>query len=154
MLSFESWFCWKNFKTCLPERIVVYLNEQKVDTLAKAAVLADDFVLTHRVAFPPARREHTPGAGGGKSPKVQSKNSLRTNSASPENRECFYCYESGHLITNCPVLQKKEYNQSVKKPKSVGFVQSAPPTPVSSDESDEVEIDECYKLFITKGSIS
>lgn len=40
------------FKTCLPEKIVVYLNEQKVELLSKAAVCADEFVLTHRVAFP------------------------------------------------------------------------------------------------------
>lgn len=31
----------EDFKTCLSERLVVYLNEQKVTTLAQAAVLAD-----------------------------------------------------------------------------------------------------------------
>lgn len=34
----------EEFKTCLPEKVVVYLNEEKVDSLSKAAVLADEFV--------------------------------------------------------------------------------------------------------------
>lgn len=47
-----------NFKTCLPERIVTYLNEKKVVSLAEAAVLADEFALTHKgTFFLPTRRE-------------------------------------------------------------------------------------------------
>ncbi|KAF7640719.1 hypothetical protein LDENG_00020130, partial [Lucifuga dentata] len=38
----------EEFKNCLPERIVIYLNEQKVATLQQAAVLADEFALTHK----------------------------------------------------------------------------------------------------------
>ena len=36
----------EEFKKCLPERIVVYLNEQKESSVTKAAVLADEFILT------------------------------------------------------------------------------------------------------------
>lgn len=38
----------QDFKNCLPENVVVHLNEQKVTSLSNAAVLADEFVLTHR----------------------------------------------------------------------------------------------------------
>ncbi len=41
----------EEFKKCLPERIVMYLNEQKVVSLAEAAVLADEFALTHESVF-------------------------------------------------------------------------------------------------------
>lgn len=41
----------EDFKKCLPERIVVYINEQKVSKLSSAAVLADEFVLTHKIVF-------------------------------------------------------------------------------------------------------
>ncbi|XP_049912636.1 uncharacterized protein LOC126397732 [Epinephelus moara] len=154
------------FKTCLPENIVVYLNEQKVESLSKAAVCADEFVLTHRVAFPSARREHTPSPGVNihKNPKLPTKSPQRPNTASPDSRECFYCHVSGHLIASCPALQRKEANQGSRKPKSVGFVQSIPaPTSVqtapalpavSSDEPKEDEIDELYRPFITEGSVS
>lgn len=39
------------FKKCLLEHVVFYLNEQKVKSLANAAVLADEFGLTHRSVF-------------------------------------------------------------------------------------------------------
>lgn len=41
----------EEFKKCIPERIVVYLKKQKVVPLAKAAVLADEFALTHKIVF-------------------------------------------------------------------------------------------------------
>lgn len=47
----------EEFKSCLPERVVVYLNEQKVDSLSQAAVLADEFVLTHKAVFSVTRVE-------------------------------------------------------------------------------------------------
>lgn len=41
----------EDFKKCLPECIVVYLNEQKVTTLTAAAILADEYVLIHKTTF-------------------------------------------------------------------------------------------------------
>ncbi|XP_052471859.1 uncharacterized protein LOC128028630 isoform X2 [Carassius gibelio] len=41
----------EEFKSCVPVALATYVNEQKVDTLYKAATLADDFVLTHKVTF-------------------------------------------------------------------------------------------------------
>lgn len=46
----------EEFKNCLPERIVIYLNEQKLVTLQQAAQLADEFTLTHKTVF--AKRDH------------------------------------------------------------------------------------------------
>ena len=41
----------EEFKNCTADRIVVYLNEQKVSLLSKAAVFADEYVLTHKTIF-------------------------------------------------------------------------------------------------------
>ncbi|KAA8591182.1 hypothetical protein FQN60_002125 [Etheostoma spectabile] len=41
----------EEYKNCVPERTMVYLNEQKVTTLQEAAVLAEEFALTHRSTF-------------------------------------------------------------------------------------------------------
>ncbi len=38
----------EDFKGCLSDN-VVHLNEQKVSSLAEAAVLVDEFVLSHKV---------------------------------------------------------------------------------------------------------
>ncbi len=48
----------EDFKNSLSDKIVVFLNEKKVYTLAEAAVSSDEFVLTHKNVFvAPARRE-------------------------------------------------------------------------------------------------
>ena len=109
--QFRELILLEEFKKCLPERIGVYLNEQKVETLAKAAVGADEFVLTHHAVFPSVRHEYFPVASVGKNPRVQASTPLRS-SQSPSDRECFYCHKSGHLIANCPTLRRKDGQNS------------------------------------------
>lgn len=96
----------EEFKRCLPERIVVYLNEQKVTALAEAAACSDEFVLIHKgVILSPAPRESTGRENKTNgSPKVFRRN----NFAAGESRECFYCREPGHLIAVCPVLKQRD----------------------------------------------
>lgn len=47
----------EEFKSCLPEHIVVYLNEQKVAFLTNASMMADEFVLTYKSVFSSIRTE-------------------------------------------------------------------------------------------------
>lgn len=42
----------EDFKTCLPEGVLIHLNERKVTSLLDAAVLSDEFVLMHRNVLP------------------------------------------------------------------------------------------------------
>lgn len=41
----------EDFKRCIPEKIVVHLNEKRVVSLQDAAVICDEFVLTHKQVF-------------------------------------------------------------------------------------------------------
>ncbi|KAK5879880.1 hypothetical protein CesoFtcFv8_022958 [Champsocephalus esox] len=41
----------EQFKSTLPDRVVTYINEQKVNLVSEAAKLADEFTLTHKVFF-------------------------------------------------------------------------------------------------------
>ena len=41
----------EEFKSCLPSNIKTYVDEQKADSLQKATVLADDYLLTHQGTF-------------------------------------------------------------------------------------------------------
>lgn len=50
----------EEFKNCVPESVEVHLNDQKVTSLIDAAVLADEFALTHRNVFTTARRKVLP----------------------------------------------------------------------------------------------
>lgn len=84
----------------------MYLNEQKVASLTNAAVLADEFILTHKSVFSmsttcslsvmPERKV--------KSPRPMCKPAPP---ATGESQECFYCHEPGHLIAVCPALKRK-----------------------------------------------
>lgn len=91
---------------------MVHLNERKVTSLSAAAVLADEFVLTHRTVFSSDKsaKFSVQGAevqlkgiewgskfnqggtyGGGRTAKIQA----------GEGRVCFYCLSPGHLIDDC-----------------------------------------------------
>ncbi len=42
----------EDFKSCVPESLVVHLNEKRIPKLSEAVILADEFILTHRTVFP------------------------------------------------------------------------------------------------------
>ena len=63
----------EEFKACVPVDIKTYIDEQKATTLQQAAVLADDYLLTHRGAF------HSPGGGIGSFAGGKDKSSISLN---------------------------------------------------------------------------
>ncbi len=67
----------EEFKNCLSEKIVVYLNEQKVSSLSEAAVFSDEFVLTHRVVFSPVKHNVSSRVGTSKDAAVVYKNTIQ-----------------------------------------------------------------------------
>ena len=141
----------EEFKNCLPERVVIYLNEQKVSSITAAAVLADEFALTHKSVFSPSiRRDPVPSG------RVRSPKSVRhCPVAAAENRECFYCHEIGHLIAACPTLKRKEQStKTTKSPSPVGLIHTKSTSihPKPSVGCDE--IDEDFRPFVTQGSVS
>ena len=44
----------EEFKSCLPDNIKTYIEEQKADSLKIPPTLADDYSLTHRSSFAPS----------------------------------------------------------------------------------------------------
>ncbi len=136
----------EDFKGCLSERVVTYLNEQKVTSLSQAAVLADEFVLTHKSVFISARSDKTLAL-----PSLQNSNPRVKVSPlqSKETRECFYCHKTGHIIADCLTLKQK---QQQGQPKPVGFVKTVPVRSDNVQKTDEV--DENFKPFVMKGLLS
>lgn len=135
---------------CLPERMVVHLNEQKVDSLSAAAIMADEYVLTHKVVFPPPDKPRSASA-------ITA--DICTSRAPPvrkEERECFYCHKTGHVIANCLSLQRKEQPTSpvTRQPKGIGLIKSeliGKPTNLCDNNNDP---DPCFKPFILEGLVS
>ena len=53
----------EEFKSCLPSNIKTYIDKQKANSLQQAAVLADDYSLTHRSSFVGSNSEPSHGTG-------------------------------------------------------------------------------------------
>ncbi|XP_067263779.1 uncharacterized protein [Chanodichthys erythropterus] len=133
----------EDFKNCLSERVVTYLNEQKVTSLSQAAILADEYVLTHKSVFVSGRPEKALNSASTQNSNTRSKSSSPQNK---ETRECFYCHKVGHVISDCLMLKRKNQQGQVKP---VNFVKAGSETVLEKDE-----IDAGFKPFLMKGLIS
>uniref|UniRef100_A0A3B3WC71 SCAN box domain-containing protein n=1 Tax=Poecilia mexicana TaxID=48701 RepID=A0A3B3WC71_9TELE len=132
----------EDFKKCIPDRVVLYLNEQKVTTLASAAVLADEYVLTHKSSFIVNEKSHVNSVP--QFPLVKP-------TVPKESRECFYCHKSGHVIVDCLALKRKSQPNS-EQTKGVVFVKKEPHNK-STGCGDKLP-DPCFEPFIFDGLIS
>lgn len=145
----------EEFENRLLEKIVIYLNEQKVTPLNAATVLADEFALTHKSVFSPhVRCDPVLADRKARSPKSYRRNPTATGTAT-EKRECFYCHEQGHLITVCPTLKRKEQTRNVTKPSTVAFIETKP-SPILSvnvTNREKKEVDEDFRPFISQVSV-
>ncbi|XP_039863188.1 uncharacterized protein LOC120718658 [Simochromis diagramma] len=144
----------EEFKKCLPERIVTYLNEQKVSSLTNAALLADEFVLTHKSVFCAQNSFQENLSERKRSPRAVRKN-VSQFSAKSNGRECFYCHDSGHLIAACPVLKRKEA-RGTKFPAGVGLIKTAcsPKVHVEAEQNPKTDVDPQFLPFVACGFVS
>uniref|UniRef100_A0AAQ4R8V1 CCHC-type domain-containing protein n=1 Tax=Gasterosteus aculeatus aculeatus TaxID=481459 RepID=A0AAQ4R8V1_GASAC len=134
----------EDFKSHLPDDIVVHLNEQKVATMAHAAVMADEYALTHKTVFYPSTPTHGPRPSNSQAVRTSSSPAAQpfTRGPSKAERECFYCRLPGHLIADCPTLKAKPKGPlSPSLSKGVGFVGPKKPSVV-------------YSPFLSKGWVS
>lgn len=88
----------EDFKNCLPSAVSTYLNERQPETLREAAVMADEYVLTHRISLTDRPRSEFLSAQPHSTDKVVP-------SSSNSEQACFYCKKQGHLVADCPVLK-------------------------------------------------
>lgn len=119
----------------------VHLNSQKLDSLSSAAVLADEYVLTHKSTFQSVLTKSICVKR-----VAENKTMLTT---TKDDKECCYCYKTGHNIANCLALKRKEQNSSQTKPKGVGLIKSKPHV-LGKDELDCTP-DPCFKPFCWVG---
>ena len=109
----------EEFKRCINSDVKSFLDEKEVETLEKAARLAGDYTLTHKVSFVSKanpRKPFYPPPGHKPSPSLQSGNSYQ-NAPKPkppgENKGhnplsqpiCNYCKQLGHIDSDCLVLK-------------------------------------------------
>ena len=164
----------EEFKRCINSDVKSFLDEKEVETLEKAARLADDYTLTHKVPFVSKanpRKPFYPPSGHKPNPSLQSGNSNQNAPKSKppgENKGhnplsqpiCNYCKQSGHIVSDCPVLKRKREKQEGPKPTGLTSLKLTPQscvkdqTPVQAKEPETDTVMEIYELFLSDGFVS
>ena len=165
---------YKEFKRCMNSDVKSFLDEKEVETLEKAARLADDYTWTHKVSFVSKanpRKPFYPPSGHKPSTSLPSGNS---NQSAPkpkppgENKGhnplsqpiCNYCKQSGHIVSDCPVLKRKREKQEGLKPTGLTSLKSTPQLCVKDQNSVQAKIPETdsvmeiYEPFISDSFVS
>ena len=164
----------EEFKRCINSDVKSFLDEKEVETLEKAARLADDYTLTHKVSFVSKanpRKPFYPTSGLKPSPSLQSGNSSQ-NVPKPkppgENKGhnplsqpiCNYCKQSGHIVSDCPVLKRKREKQEGLKPTGLTSLKLTPQSyfkdqnAVQAKEPETDSVMEIYEPFLSDGFVS
>ena len=163
----------EEFKRCVRDDIKVHLDEQNVQTLAKAASVADDYALTHKNHFGRNKNNGSPKSNsfGGKNPQ----GSVSTNSPSAQNSQassqsdsmgkiptksfiptCGHCGKRGYVMSDCWSLKRKKKNQASPN----AFVSCKPNCLVAKEvdnceaSAKTEEIRPEFQPFISQGSVS
>ena len=164
----------EEFKRCINSNVKSFLGEKEVEILEKAARLADDCTLTHKVSFVSKanpRKPFYPPSGHKPSPSLQSgtsnQNAPKSNSPG-ENKGhcplsqpiCNYCNQSGHIVSDCPVLKRKREKQEGFKPTGLTSLKLTPQSCVKDQTHVQVKVPETdsvmeiYKAFLSDGFVS
>ena len=142
--------------------------------MEKAAPLADDYTLTHKVSFVSKanpRKPLYPSSGHKPSPSLPSGNS---NQNAPKPKPpgeskgydplsqpiCNYCKQSGYIVFDCPVLKKKREKQEGLIPTGLTSLKSTPQScvkdqnPVQAKVPETDSVMEIYEPFLLDGFVS
>ena len=146
----------EEFKGCLPPQVKTYLDERKVENLSQAAVLVDDYSLTHKSTFVKEEKDPvglkgshsnvllpaTTGHGSGKNSRLTSDPHPPGGRHRPSVPTCYYCRRKGHIMSEC-------WEYAKKKTKPVALV-----TVPKKESRGMLRSGESTKPFISKGFIS
>ncbi|KAI7790505.1 hypothetical protein IRJ41_012050 [Triplophysa rosa] len=174
---FDRWCISVKVTTKEQLRELILLEEfkrcQKASKVSDAALMADEFVLTHRGSTshfndlsqvkPRMSRNKVMGArqNGVSSPSID--HAVVNKHVKGEMVLCFYCKRAGHKVSDCLVLKKKE-----KYAKTVGLIstscKSYSPNQIGQKQIQRSDISEAevgkvrshndYAPFLTEGTVS
>ncbi|VDI14070.1 Hypothetical predicted protein [Mytilus galloprovincialis] len=161
----------EEFKQCVHLDLKTHLDDKTVGTIHDAAVISDNYTLSHKRSFKGQNVNTSSGNYKNQStertnskPVAQNKSQSNYNMSSPKfdtfekkSLICAYCKKNGHLMADCLRLKKK--NERDNKPKSSActtpYITSTLECPVSQAfKSSFCDYMEEYKPFMSDGFIS
>ncbi len=110
----------EQFKQAVPDHIATYITERNVVTPHDAAMVADEYILTHKRIFGERLYNDRARLNGGQPQKFMRSPRMEpqlNGKSGPEG--CHYCHQEGHWKKECPVLNGKGKSVQVK---SAGLV--------------------------------
>lgn len=154
----------------MPDYIATYINEKMPHDAVEAAVLADDYILTHKTAY----REDRSGRHYGNfaenrlasrkfEPTFSSKFEKNGRGKPDRDLVCNYCFNIGHWKNKCPVLATKLKSSQKKSNANVSPVLMTETTKVNdfhhSASMNENTVcrsktENHFAPFITEGFVS
>ena len=154
----------EEFKNCLPDNVKAHLEEQQAKEIHQAAVMADDYVLTHKTNFSkgsnlPSKKkfrfnkpfQNSTSADNGKPKPITNNEGSSandwTNHAPKGSVVCDFCKKPGHSKPKCYSYLKKMASDGNSKPVALANSQS-----VNSDGKFPVRKE--FLPFVTEGFIS
>lgn len=138
----------EQFRDTVPSRVAIYINERNVETPEQAAILADEFVLTHKSVFADV---YAQTATVVRSP---SKNDRVFSARFDPMKTCNYCREKGHWKLDCPVLEKISRRNVARSPVNSAVSVAPVQAEKSFGKDSNAEFLSSYLPFITEGRVS
>ncbi|XP_071483344.1 uncharacterized protein [Diadema antillarum] len=136
-------------KRCVQPDQRQYLEEREAHGARRAAVLLDEYVLTHKGTF---KLSSSKKGGQG----VPRKGAVAPSIPKPDldqkpNKACFYCKKDGHVMSACWKLKKKREKEGISNPKAL-------PDALAITRTEHLpsfeRVAENYKPFISSGYVS
>lgn len=148
----------EKFKDSVPGHIAVYISEHKVKTAAEAAVLADEYVLTHGGDFraPESGMYRGPSKWEEKRPPRHGKSEYTTRGQfqSDFSKVCNFCKGRGHWKAECPKANARRGNSGGRVNSGVCAVSVAPVSVVSSPQQFKSRREPDFSAFVSEGRVS
>ncbi|KAF7644406.1 hypothetical protein LDENG_00222510 [Lucifuga dentata] len=152
----------EQFKNSLPSFVATYINEHKVKVSSEAAVLADEFVLTHKNS-----EQFNSEVECGASSQISNKAITSTYSKVDHigkydpKKNCNYCKRNGHWKSDCPNLKSKTKSDAVliKLDACASLITAVDPlvskVPVKvQSKNSELQDSSGYSAFMSDGFVS
>ena len=164
----------EEFKQCIHVDVRTHLDEAKIDSINKAATLADDYSLTHKLSYTSAKPNYSnrkpwqnkqpsshPQASTnyrGEKPKLDTGTYNKASdssgyrnfgkaSKSEHELNCTYCKKPGHLVSRCWKLHGKP-NACVVPQRATTVKAQTKPVKLVTEVSDD------FKPFVMQGHVS
>ncbi|CAH1243538.1 FGFR3 [Branchiostoma lanceolatum] len=104
----------EQFLDSCPVDLAVWPRERKPESLEEIGTLSEQYLIAHdRNLAEGARPRNSPSSGGGVSTRKGGHGSSRERGGGGFRGTCYHCYESGHLIADCPSLKRESPKKSM-----------------------------------------